>query len=96
MELSVVMPCLNEADTVGTCVEKALRANGGEGLALDINAEGQSPLDAVVLAVVNALPAEARMKLEPGPAAPQPPETLSPAGDEPATDEQIEDLDARI
>jgi glycosyltransferase involved in cell wall biosynthesis len=25
-ELSVVMPCLNEADTVGVCVEKALRA----------------------------------------------------------------------
>ncbi len=25
-ELSVVMPCLNEADTVGTCVEKAIRA----------------------------------------------------------------------
>ena len=26
LELSVVMPCLNEADTVGTCIEKALRA----------------------------------------------------------------------
>ncbi|MDV6032667.1 MAG: glycosyltransferase family 2 protein [Phycisphaera sp. RhM] len=26
IELSVVMPCLNEADTVGTCVEKAVRA----------------------------------------------------------------------
>jgi glycosyltransferase involved in cell wall biosynthesis len=26
LELSVVMPCLNEADTVGTCVEKAWRA----------------------------------------------------------------------
>ena len=26
LELSVVMPCLNEADTVGTCVEKAIRA----------------------------------------------------------------------
>lgn len=25
-ELSVVMPCLNEADTIGICVEKALRA----------------------------------------------------------------------
>ena len=25
-ELSVVMPCLNEADTVGICVEKAVRA----------------------------------------------------------------------
>lgn len=26
IELSVVMPCLNEADTLGTCVEKAVRA----------------------------------------------------------------------
>lgn len=26
LELSVVMPCLNEADTVGICVEKAMRA----------------------------------------------------------------------
>ena len=26
VELSIVMPCLNEADTVGSCVEKALRA----------------------------------------------------------------------
>jgi len=26
LELSVVMPCLNEAETVGTCVEKAVRA----------------------------------------------------------------------
>ena len=25
LELSIVMPCLNEADTVGTCVEKAMR-----------------------------------------------------------------------
>ena len=26
IELSIVMPCLNEADTVGTCIEKALKA----------------------------------------------------------------------
>jgi glycosyltransferase involved in cell wall biosynthesis len=26
LELSIVMPCLNEADTVGTCIEKALQA----------------------------------------------------------------------
>ena len=25
LELSIVMPCLNEAETVGVCVEKALR-----------------------------------------------------------------------
>lgn len=26
LELSIVMPCLNEADTLGTCIEKAQRA----------------------------------------------------------------------
>src|SRR5678815_3104134 len=26
LEVSVVMPCLNEADTIGTCIEKAFRA----------------------------------------------------------------------
>src|SRR5215471_18739597 len=26
LEVSVVMPCLNEADTIGICIEKALRA----------------------------------------------------------------------
>ena len=26
IELSVVMPCLNEADTIGTCISKALAA----------------------------------------------------------------------
>src|SRR5579862_4986952 len=26
LEVSVVMPCLNEAETLGTCIEKALRA----------------------------------------------------------------------
>ena len=26
IELSVVLPCLNEADTIGTCVSKALKA----------------------------------------------------------------------
>ena len=34
MELTVIMPCLNEAETVGTCVRKALAclaANGIDG-----------------------------------------------------------------
>ena len=26
IELSVVMPCLNEGETLGTCIEKAIRA----------------------------------------------------------------------
>ncbi len=32
LELSVVMPCLNEADTVGVCVEKAVRAMHSAGI----------------------------------------------------------------
>ena len=35
-ELSVVMPCLDEADTVGTCVEKALRAIDEHGIAGEV------------------------------------------------------------
>jgi glycosyltransferase involved in cell wall biosynthesis len=31
-ELSVVMPCLNEADTIATCVEKAWRAIRAHGI----------------------------------------------------------------
>ena len=36
LELSVVMPCLNEADTVGACVEKALRAMRDAGIAGEV------------------------------------------------------------
>jgi glycosyltransferase involved in cell wall biosynthesis len=36
LELSVVMPCLNEADTLGTCVEKALRAMREAGIAGEV------------------------------------------------------------
>ncbi len=32
VELSVVMPCLNESDTVGICIEKALRAMSEAGI----------------------------------------------------------------
>ncbi len=35
-ELSVVMPCLNEADTVGICVEKAVRAMTDAGIAGEV------------------------------------------------------------
>src|SRR5487761_1483828 len=31
-ELSVVMPCLNEAETIGTCVDKAWAALRGAGI----------------------------------------------------------------
>ena len=36
LELSVVMPCLNESDTLGICLEKAFRAIGEEGLAAEV------------------------------------------------------------
>ena len=36
VEVSVVMPCLNEADTLGTCVGKALRAMAGAGIAGEV------------------------------------------------------------
>src|SRR5687768_2529916 len=36
VELSVVMPCLNEADTVGACVEKALRAMREAGISGEV------------------------------------------------------------
>ncbi|MGB7328117.1 MAG: glycosyltransferase family 2 protein [Rubripirellula sp.] len=32
LELTVVMPCLNEADTLGICIEKAIRAMGEAGI----------------------------------------------------------------
>ena len=36
LELSVVLPCLNESKTVGTCVEKALRAIRAHGIAGEV------------------------------------------------------------
>src|SRR4051812_32656272 len=36
IELSVVMPCLNEAETVGTCITKALRAMEEQGIAGEV------------------------------------------------------------
>ena len=35
-ELSVVIPCLNEADTLGTCVQRALRAIREHGIAGEV------------------------------------------------------------
>jgi glycosyltransferase involved in cell wall biosynthesis len=35
-ELSVVMPCLNEADTIATCIEKAQRAIAAHGISAEI------------------------------------------------------------
>jgi glycosyltransferase involved in cell wall biosynthesis len=36
VELSIVMPCLNEAETLATCIQKAQRAIEGDGLAAEI------------------------------------------------------------
>jgi glycosyltransferase involved in cell wall biosynthesis len=36
LELSIVMPCLNEADTVGTCVDKAQRILSEHGIAGEV------------------------------------------------------------
>jgi glycosyltransferase involved in cell wall biosynthesis len=36
IEVSVVMPCLNEADTLGTCIEKAKRAMADAGIAGEV------------------------------------------------------------
>jgi glycosyltransferase involved in cell wall biosynthesis len=44
IEVSVVMPCLNEAESVGVCVEKAWRA---------LNAMGLSPISGEVVVVDN-------------------------------------------
>jgi len=71
----------------------ALRANGGDGLALEINAEGKSPLDAIVLAVVNAIPADGRMALE---TQPHLSKDSPPASDGRPSDEAIAELDGKI
>jgi glycosyltransferase involved in cell wall biosynthesis len=36
LELSIVIPCLNEADTIGVVVEKAFAAIKAEGLAVEV------------------------------------------------------------
>jgi len=51
LELSVVMPCLDEADTVGSCVEKALRAMSEHGVAGEVVvADNGSRDDSVAIA----------------------------------------------
>jgi hypothetical protein len=54
---------------VVAAVEKALR-HAPASIAADINDEGTSPLDAIVLAIANALPAEARIQPDSAPARP--------------------------
>ncbi len=54
IELSVVMPCLNEADTVGICVEKAVRAMREAGVVGEVVlADNGSTDDSKKIAVAN-------------------------------------------
>jgi hypothetical protein len=55
---------------VVAAVEKALR-HAPASIAADISDEGTSPLDAIVLAIANALPAEARIQLDSAPDRPR-------------------------
>jgi hypothetical protein len=85
---------------VCAAVERALREQP-QALALSAGDDGTTPLDTVVLAIANAIPADARQALAAGdpPAGNRLPEaqdpTLQPAN-APPTDEQIADLDRRL
>jgi len=46
IELSVVMPCLNEADTLGICLEKAFRAIGDLGIRAEVIVADNGSTDA--------------------------------------------------
>jgi glycosyltransferase involved in cell wall biosynthesis len=48
MELSVVMPCLNEADTLGTCIEKAQRAMRDAGIEGEVVVADNGSTDASI------------------------------------------------
>lgn len=77
-------------------IEAALAAlrEQPEGLGLSADGEGQTGLDAVVLALVNAIPAEGRLSAEPGPKGDKDPV----AGEPPAAsdDGHIDELDQAI
>jgi hypothetical protein len=77
-------------------IEAALSAlrEQPEGLGLSADGEGQTGLDAVVLAMINAIPAEGRLSAEPGPKGDKEPE----AGEPPAAsdDGHIDELDQAI
>jgi len=83
---------------VCAAVETALKERPGpDALALNVDDEGQTGLDAVVLEIVNALPAEARMALAAQPAGSKDPQdpTLQ-EGDQEPTEEQIDELVTRL
>jgi hypothetical protein len=81
-------------------VERVLREQP-EALSLSANDEGQTSIDALVLEILNAIPQEGRLQLsagEPPEGDPQP-EKKDPTlqdGESVATDEQIDELDARL
>jgi Glycosyl transferase family 2 len=55
VEVSIVMPCLNEAETLAVCIQKAQRAIEQDGLAAEIivadngSTDGSQVIPAVVL-----------------------------------------------
>jgi len=81
---------------VCVAVEKALREQP-QALAMSADDDGKTGLDVVVLDVVNALPADARMALQAQPAGDKEPKdpSLAPDDGEP-TDDQIEELESRL
>jgi len=84
---------------VCVAMEKALREQPA-GLALSANDEGQTGLDAVVLEIVNAIPAEGRMAMDAGdgPSGSKNPDdsTLISGPDAEPSDEQIDQLAGRL
>src|SRR5205085_4153652 len=64
LELSVVMPCLNEAETVGVCVEKATRAIRDHGIRGEVivadngSTDGSQTIAAAAGARVVSVPAK--------------------------------------
>ncbi len=81
---------------VCVAVEKALREQP-EALALAADDEGRTGLDAVVLEIVNALPAESRMVLQAQPmGSKDPADPLADGEDEEPSEEQITELAGRL
>ena len=54
IELSVVMPCLNEADTLRTCIEKALKAIAEAGLSAEIVVADNGSMDGSQVIAIEA------------------------------------------
>ena len=65
IELSVVMPCLNEADTIEICISKALRAMQAAGVVGEVIVADNGSTDSSVQ-IATALGARVAHVAEPG------------------------------